>query len=129
MENKNTFLTVLTGVIRWIARIVGLLAVLFVGIFAAFEGLGGDHAGGSDIPVVMIIGTVLMMGGLLAAWKWDFWGGLASLTGFFIVAENNSGVWHMPLMVILFMAPAVLFIFCGLIRRFRLKKAVESEPE
>lgn len=122
MENKIAFLKVFVNIIRWIARIVGLLAVLFVGIFEGCEALESNQTGGSDIPVVMIIATVMMMGGLLAAWKWEFWGGLISLTGFFMVAENNPRVEGLPLMYILFMTPAVLFIIYGLVRRFFIKQ-------
>jgi hypothetical protein len=128
MKN-NTLVNPALNVIRWIARIVGLLAVLFVGIFEGCEALGSDNPGGFNVPAIMIIASVLMMGGLLAAWKWEFWGGLASLSGFFLVAENNPRVWDLPLMYILFMAPAVLFIIYGLTRRFRRETSAACEPE
>jgi hypothetical protein len=129
MDNNNSFLAKSVNVIRWITRIFSLLAVLFVLIFEVAEAFGNDNQGGSPIPAIMILATVMMMGGLLAAWKWDFWGGLISLTGFFMVAENNPRVRELPLMYILFMAPAVLFIICGLVRRFFLKTEAESKNQ
>ena len=122
MENEPSFLASFIRVIRWIIRIFSALAIVFTLAMELGELFANSGNEGNGIQTTMIIGTVMMMGGLLVAWKWEVWGGLISLAGFFQVAFINPHVWKLPMMYILFLSPALLFLIIGLVKRFVLEK-------
>jgi hypothetical protein len=125
MVNRESFPGRLTKVIRWITRISSLLIVLTVTVFFLGEEVfGNDKTSGFNVHALAVIVGVLMIGGLLVAWKWEIWGGLISLIGFAGVGWVNPDIWRMPAMYILFGLPALLFIVCGLVQKYYLKEVL-----
>ena len=109
-------------VIRWTARIAGtLLASLFtiilIGI-AIVEGiapLGSLPAG----EVVQFAAVVLMLAGVLAAWRWEQVGGGMITTGgvlFNLVESITEGQVRLVWFAVVFTAIGVMFIVCGWMR-------------
>jgi len=125
MENEAPILASFINVIRWITRIFSALAILFTLMMELGELLANESNDGSGVQTTMIFAGVMMLGGLLVAWKWEVWGGLISLAGFFQVAFINPRVWQLPMMYILFLTPALLFLICGLVKRFFLVRKSE----
>jgi hypothetical protein len=127
MDNNESFLAILIRIIRWITRIVSLLVVLTVLVFFLGEEVfGNDKTSGFNVHALAVIVGILMIGGLLVAWKWEIWGGLISLIGFAGVGWVNPDIWKMPAMYILFGLPALLFIGCGLVQKYYLKEEQDN---
>jgi hypothetical protein len=119
MGNRKPFSEILTKVIRWITRISSLLIVLTVLVFFLGEEVfGNDKTDGFNVKASAVIVGILMIGGLLVAWKWEIWGGLISLIGFAGVGWVNPDIWRMPAMYLLFGLPALLFIICGFTQKW-----------
>jgi hypothetical protein len=114
MENSPSVFNVTISVFRWIARILAAFMILITLVFFLGEEVFDKSPGpGDPIPVIMIIFSILMLGGLGFAFKWELIGGISSLIGFIgiIISTPHSGA--MP-MFYLYALPAVLFILCGL---------------
>lgn len=106
MDNLSTAIPIVIKVLRWIARIISLLFVLTTLFFMVGEGFF-EHLP----PIIMILMGVLMIGGLVLAWKWEFIGALTSLVGFIGVSVLNPGALTKPLMYIV-PGTAILFLLC-----------------
>jgi hypothetical protein len=114
MENSPSFLNVTINVFRWIARILAAFMILITIVFFLGEEVFDKSPGpGEPIPVIMIILSILMLGGLGFAFKWELIGGITSLIGFIGIILSNPNSASMP-MFYLFALPAVLFILCGM---------------
>lgn len=77
--NANLF-KIEAAVCRWTARALGAVLVLITLTIAIGQGLPNPFTQ----PVFVQIGFLalaLIVGGILAAWRWEFWGGLISLFG------------------------------------------------
>jgi hypothetical protein len=109
-------------VVRRIARILSLLLVLLTLFFAIAEAVSeGSHPYGQPAPIVNILVGVLMLAGMILAWRWEFAGGLLSLIGFIGVGIVNPDALTKPMMYI-FAVPSVLFLVCwGVSRSHRLQ--------
>ena len=113
MENTSSTDPPMIIVIRWIARIISLLAILLVLFFVIAEAMTEDQGQGISTPVINILMGVLMLGGFGLAWKWEISGALMSIIGFIGVIIVNPDAGTKPGMF-LFAIPAILFLFCGL---------------
>ena len=105
--------------IRWSARITGLAVLALVAVFVIGHG-GFPNILGQPLPVqVECVGMLLMLTGLVAAWRWEVTGGLAVVAGFsvFLVTElvvnGRPPGGALPLFVI----PGILFLVSGAIAR------------
>jgi len=68
----------LAGLCRWAARILGTLLVLVVVAIAVGEGMPNPFT--QPVPVQLgFLGLALVMGGILAAWRWEVAPALLSL--------------------------------------------------
>lgn len=105
--------------LRWTARVLGALIVLFWGWFLLAD-LFGDQ--GTTRPLVPgdygILATLLLsLAGLVVAWKHELAGGIVALAGLALCAILNWRVLVFPGTLIL--VAALLFIACGWIDRTR----------
>jgi hypothetical protein len=130
MDNNESFLSILIRIIRWITRIVSLLVVIMVIVlFLGEEVFSDEKRGGIDISFGAAISGIMMIGGLLAAWKWEIWGGLISLVGFVCVGWVNPGATKNTLMYLLFFLPALLYVICGIVQKYYLKNEPDSQSD
>ncbi len=119
MENSPSILNILINVMRWIARILAAFMILItIVLFLGEEVFDKSPGTGEPIPVIMIILTILMLGGLGLAFKWELPGGIISLIGFTGILISNTSSASMP-MFYLYALPAVLFLLCGLKKETR----------
>jgi hypothetical protein len=117
MENSQSVLSVIITVMRWSARIIAAFMILLFTVFFLGEEVFDKNPGtGEPIPFVMILLSILMLGGLALAFKWELPGGIISLIGFTGIILENTDAASKP-MFFLFALPAVLFILCGLRKR------------
>jgi hypothetical protein len=130
MDNNESFFAILIRVIRWITRIVSLLVVILViALFLGEEVFSNEKKDGINISFMAAISGIMMIGGLLAAWKWEIWGGLISLVGFAWIVWFNPDGRSMPIMYLVFGLPAVLFVICGLVQKFYVKNEHDSQSD
>ena len=109
----NQPLTLLTNIIRWTARTLSLIAI----IFHALSFLGDRWSGPlltGDIVRLGLWGIILL--GLILAWKWERLGGLIIIGGFVAQASLNADIL---MMWAFWVAPAigVLFIISSMEQR------------
>jgi hypothetical protein len=130
MNNSESSGAILIRIIRWITRIVTLLvAIMVIVLFLGEEVFSGEKRDGIDISIMAAISGIMMIGGLLVAWKWEIWGGLISLVGFAWIVWFNPDGRSMPVMYLLFGLPALLFVICGLVQKYYLKEEPENHSE
>ena len=108
--------SLITG-IRWFARILGALLVLFV-LLSAIGGILGPPSQAtvkiSDKEIPLMIGMVFMLVGIVIAWFREGIGGLLIVGGFifFVVVElitdKQFDVWFL----LVFPALGMLHLFC-----------------
>lgn len=115
MNNAASAPTRLVITIRWLARILGTLAVVvFLLFFVADCVKKGTVAIGSD-RIVMTAFMFLAFIGLIIAWKREGIGGVTALVGligfniFAPASETNGGIF---VITGLYGLPALLFLFC-----------------
>ncbi len=123
MKNKTSLESKTTRVIRWIARILGLLLILLVLVFAIPEIMSESNPSAEATPIAMVLAGVIMLGGLGLAWKWELIGALISLAGFIGVCILNLNAMKMP-MFYLFALTAILFLIS-----WRLSKLNSTKEE
>ena len=127
MENSPSILNILINVMRWIARILAAFMILItIVLFLGEEVFDKSPGTGEPIPVTMIILTILMLGGLGLAFKWELPGGIISLIGFTGILISNTSSASMPLFY-LYALPAVLFLLCGLKKETRDEERGDNE--
>lgn len=86
-------------ILRWSARVLSGLIVLFFGFFLVAH-LVGDQGGPSRPLVwndyVMLAAIVVSLSGLLLAWRWEFAGATITLIAILICAALNLKVLASP---------------------------------
>lgn len=101
---------------RWIARILGTLIVVVSLFFLIAEVIGQGEMPNPDfghglVTFLYIIGLI----GFLIAWRWEGFGGILSAISIVLMATVNV-IWvHAgkdPGSEIIFVIPALLFIYC-----------------
>lgn len=106
------------SLVRWTARILSSLIVLFYGFFLVAHLIGDE--GGPSRPLVwndyVILATlVVSLVGLVLAWKWEFAGAAITLIAIGICAVVNWKVLVFPGALIPF--SAVLYLLSWWLRR------------
>jgi len=127
-----------TKVIHWLPRIICILAILFVSMFAldAFE---------AELTIWQQIGAFLMhlipsfilLALLIIAWKWEFIGGIIfALIGLgfspFIFMHNykmNQSVWHSLTTILIITMPFVIVGILFIVSHNKKKKNLLSTTE
>ena len=117
MKDKNQF----ANVIRWTARIIGILMVLFTVIMGVGEMLESYNKHGvspldtfDSLTIVIFIFWIAGLAGLIVAlWK-EGMGGLISLVSFIVfialVALNPNPESHFSYVLFAFVIPSVLYL-------------------
>ena len=107
-------------IIRWTARIVGLLYIAFFLLMLIGEGLSSSQES-NPLTVSAWLGFVFVFiyfVGLILAWKWEGIGGLIAIggtIGFFVTIQEYS------LLTVIMAVPALLFLVCWSLSRSRLE--------
>ncbi|MCK5782029.1 MAG: hypothetical protein KAH10_05530 [Flavobacteriales bacterium] len=116
------------SIVRWTARIIGSLLVLFTLIIGVGEMLQSYNNHGvlpfSKFSILMIVTFIFWIAGLagliLAFWK-ETKGGLFSLLNFIIfitlVAINSESNFSYNLYI--YLVPSLLYIYCGYLETVR----------
>jgi hypothetical protein len=113
---------------RWIGRVIGLLIVALTVSFAIGEGMPNPFTQ----PVVVQIGFLalaLILGGILAGWRWELLGGAVSLLGWslFVLAEIRSPR-NMNWFISALGLPGALYVTSALLRRCQERRPSASGP-
>jgi hypothetical protein len=121
-----SLLPVAVTVVRWAARTLSVVILLFWGYFLIAHLLGEE--GRSSRPLAMsdyvgLTAMVVSLVGLMVALKWELTGGVMTLTAVLIGAVVNWRVLWFP--GILIPIAAVLFLACWWMSRARR----ETTPE
>ncbi len=102
-------------VLRWSARVTGLLLVGMVLILVAGEGPPNPFRQPPSVEVEFLA-MILMVAGFLAGWRWEAVGGLLAVIGFALFAATEVIVNKQPPggAIPLFAVPGVLYLLsCG----------------
>jgi hypothetical protein len=98
--------------VRWIARILSVLILLFWGYFIVAH-IFGDAAQSSRSltpnDVAQFAMMLLWLLGLAVAWRWELVGAVAALTGALIGALLNPNAVGL---IVVPGVPALMFLFC-----------------
>ena len=119
--NVNLF-KVEAAVCRWTARALGVVLVFITLMIAVGQGLPNPF---TQPPVVQIglLALILIVGGILAAWRWELWGGLMSLFGWAlfvtVVIGSPRGLNGFVAALVL---PGALYIASAALRRLAAKR-------
>ena len=101
---------------RWVARILGTLIVVFSLIFFIAYVIEQGHLPNPDFgPGLVTFLYIIALIGFLIAWRWEGFGGILSAISIVLMAIVNV-IWvHAakdPGSEIIFVIPALLFIYC-----------------
>ena len=102
--------------LRWSARVLSILAVGVVLLFAFGEGLNLSHFSARELVLFLFfpIGVCL---GMALAWRWEGLGGgvaVASLAAFYLVERLTSSSFPRGFALVALAAPGFLFLVCWL---------------
>ena len=102
-------------VVRWIARVLGTLTVLLIVLMAVAEGIPSPS---SLTPAerLLFVAVIVMLVGLVTAWKWELAGGLLTICGyvFFAIVEQEI---LLPWVFLLILIIGVLFLLSWSLQR------------
>jgi hypothetical protein len=125
--NNEDFLKI----IRWIARIIGSVFVVFLFIFIMGEVIeisdqnSGISSGSLNFKTVATsVGLLIALSGLIIAFWWEGIGGLISFSGMFVflllvfLNPNFRGSY----MIVVFLVPCLLYLFYWWLARRVLNK-------
>lgn len=118
MNSSITSGTVTLRALRWAARILSILSVGIVLLFAFGEGLHSPSAPWA--PRDLALGVFFPFGvclGMIAAWRWEALGGgitIGSLAAFYLVHRLLSSCFPRGFALAAFAAPGFLFLICWL---------------
>jgi hypothetical protein len=100
--------------IRWLARILGVLVVIFW-ILKILDPQSGDLQQVAPVDAFLLSLTGLALAGLLLAWRWELAGGIFTLVMLFIreiawvILKGNWMIGFLILWVMI-ATPAILFV-------------------
>jgi hypothetical protein len=110
---KLTYEKQTVSVVRWVARVVGVLVVIEVAAFAIGEGTSAHLR-----EMLLTIAMVAMPTGVLVAWKWEGLGSFLTLAGLAAFVLVNGRI-HGSLLGYAtnpifgpFLLAGLLFLFC-----------------
>lgn len=113
-------------IIRWVARIIGILLMALFLFFFVADCLQKGRIAIESERILMIVSLLLAFIGLSIAWKWEGIGAasaLAGLIGFNIFAPATVARAGIFAVTALYGLPALLFLFCW----FRTRKPIHPK--
>jgi hypothetical protein len=119
MNSLMTNRLVLLCVLRWSARVLSILAVGVVFMFAFGEGLNLSHFTASELALFLFFPVGVCLG-MVLAWRWEGLGGgitVASMAAFYLVQRLTSSSFPRGFAFVALAAPGFLFLLCRLCAR------------
>jgi len=104
------------SVLRWSARVLSILSVGVVLLFAFGEGLNLSHFSARELVLSAFFPFGICLG-MILAWRWEGLGGgvtVASLAAFYLAERLMSSSFPRGLALVALAAPGFLFLLCGL---------------
>ena len=124
MNSPMTNQSVSLCALRWSARVLSILAVGVVLLFAFGEGLNLSHFTAREL-VLFVFFPVGVCLGMALAWRWEGLGGgitVASLAAFYLVHRLTSSSFPRGFAFVALAAPGFLFLLCWLWARSTTKQ-------
>ena len=122
--------SVLTSIIHWAARIIGLLIVIFTLIIGIGELLESKSGLNTYTIVIFIVWGVGLVGLILAFWK-EGLGGIISLLCFIIfnilAAINTTPGSRYTYVLLLFLIPSILYLIYWWLERDSSNKILHAK--
>jgi len=107
----------LAAACRWTARILGTFLVVGCVLIAIGEGMPNPFRVALPLQV-MFLAFALILIGILAAWRWEFAGGVTSLAGWCVfVVGSAMSPRGLAVMTVVLAAPALLYLGSTWLRR------------
>jgi len=106
---------VLATVCRWTARILGSLLVVMVFAIAIGEGMPNPFTQPLDVQIGFLALALILIG-ILAGWRWEFFGGALSLAGWCLFVGSVVGARRLNASICLLALPGVLYLLSALLR-------------
>jgi integral membrane sensor domain MASE1 len=106
-------------ILRYIAHLFSVLLLFVVFLFVIGEGFPSSTKFTTE-EVLLTLSFIIMLIGLLSAWKWELFGGLLIILGFatfFIVNSIFSKNINLGFIFYLFPLTGFLYLFCCLRER------------
>jgi len=119
---NNSYLDNMTSasVVRWIARIVGIVVLAFLLFFVLADLLNKD-SGDSPLPlqdkVAFIFFPLSTIVGLGLAWRWEGLGGLITIAGLIGLLTIRPDLFSSPLLMAIIAIPGLLFLLYWFLSR------------
>ena len=110
---------ILAGVLRWTARVVGSLIIVYVLLHVIGNGIPSLR-GLTAEEAVLWGGFVLSIAGFAMIWRWELVGGIVAVAGiaiFYAVEFINSGSFPGGWVLPLFFLPGLCSITCWMVER------------
>jgi hypothetical protein len=106
----------IAGVIRWTARILSALVIVFVLFFLLADIFGPEGTWSGTLSskdaiafAFFPLGSII---GLALAWKWEGLGGLVAVLSIVALVIVRPGLLSNPLLIGIVVVPGLLFIVC-----------------
>jgi hypothetical protein len=112
------------GVLRWSARILSILSVGLVLLFAFGEGMHLAHFSALELALFVFFPFGVCLG-MIAAWRFEGLGGgitVASLGAFYLVHRLSSSSFPRGFAFVALAAPGFLFLLCWSLTRSATKR-------
>ena len=110
--------SILATVFRWTARLLGCALLALVVLIAVGEGMPNPWTQPLLIQVGFLAMAVLM-GGMVAAWRWELTGAAISLTGWCLFVGAVVPLARMNWFVAALAVPGLLYAGSAILRRHR----------
>jgi hypothetical protein len=101
---------------RWTARIVGMLLVVLVLMIAIGEGMPNPFTQPLAVQIGFLALALIVMG-IVAGWRWEFFGGILSTAGWCLFVGSVVGAKGPNLFIYLLALPGILYLLSALLRR------------
>ena len=111
---------ILLGVLRWSARVLSILVLAAVCLFAIGEGRNRSHLTPRESALFLFFPFGVCLG-MAVAWRWEALGGgitVASLAAFYLVHRLVSSHFPGGLAFVVMASPGFLFLLCWLWTRW-----------
>lgn len=116
-------------IVRWTARILSILILLFWGYFIAAHLLGGASQPSRPLTTydsIQLVMMALWLAGLAVAWRWELAGAVMALAGSLVGGLINPQAMGLALVPAV---PAVLFLCCGWMSQSSHRESRSHETE
>ncbi len=110
--------------LRWSARVLSIIAVGIVLLFAFGEGLNLSQFTPRELLLFVFFPLGVCLG-MVLAWRWEGLGGgitMASLAAFYVVNRLSSSGFPRGFAFVAFAVPGLLFLLCWLWTRLTIKQ-------